>query len=45
MGQNGLRVVPVNCLLLPLQIDISMDDNDNIYIEHLKKLLCEAVER
>ena len=22
-----------------------MDDNDNIYIEHLKKLLCEAVER
>ena len=45
MGQNGLRVVPVNCLLLPLQIDISMDDKDNTYIEHLKKLLCEAVER
>lgn len=45
MGQNGLRVVPVNCLLLPLQIDTSMDDKDNTYIEHLKKLLCEAVER
>lgn len=45
MGQNGLRVVPVNCLLLPLQIDISMDDKDNTCIEHLKKLLCEAVER
>ena len=45
MGQNGQHGQLAKCLLLPPKIRLYMDDNDKIYIEHLKTLLCEALDR
>ena len=45
MGQNGQHGQLAKCLLLPPKIRLYMDDNDKNYIEHLKTLLCEALER
>ena len=45
MGQNGQHGQLAKCLLLPPKNGFLMDDNDKIYIEHLKTLLCEALDR
>ncbi len=45
MGQNGQHGQPANCVFLPPKNGFYMDDSDKIYIEQLKNLLCEAVER
>ena len=45
MGQNGQHGQLAKCLLLPPKNGFLMDDNDKIYIEHLKALLCEALDR
>ena len=45
MGQNGQHGQLAKCLLLPPKNRLYMDDIDKIYIEHLKNLLCEALDR
>ena len=45
MGQNGQHGQTANCVFLQPKNGFYMDDSDKIYIEQLKNLLCEAVER